>query len=98
MKHDNCSPGEKSWYSYQQDIATKQSFPLTDVILAVIDPVFQPLATVEIFDGWKSCRTQNPNKALNQVIQGFATKEQYISPLEASLTIGLGVFVFNNAM
>ena len=52
-KLDNCPPGEKSWCSYQRDIASKQSLnkpvkcSLTNVIPAVINPVFQRLVSVE---------------------------------------------------
>ena len=78
----------KSWCSYQQDIATKQSlhkpvkWPFTDAILAVINPLFQRLAGVEFLEGCKSCHTQNPNEAANHVIWGLASKEQYVSPLK----------------
>ena len=87
-KHDKCPPGEKSWCSYQRDIATKQSlhkpvkWPFTDAILAVINPLFQRLAGVEFLEGCKSCHTQNPNEAANHVIWSLAPKEQYVYPLK----------------
>ena len=101
-KHDKCPPGEKSCCSYQREIATKQSLcklvklPFTDAILAVINLAFQRLATIEFLEGCKSCRTQNPNEALNHVIWSLAPKEQYVSPLETSLAISLGICLFNN--
>ena len=103
-KHDKCPSGEKSWYSYQRDIATKQSlqkpvkWPFTDAILAVINSLFKRLASVELLEGCKNCRTQNPVEALNHVIWSLAPKEQYVSPLEMSLAISLGVCLFNNGM
>ena len=103
-KHEKCPLGVKSCCSYQRNIATKQplhkpvKWPFTDAVLAVINPVFQRLASVEFLKGCKSCRTQNPNKALNHVIWSLAPKEQYVSPLETPLAITLGVFLFNNGM
>ena len=53
----------------------------------------------EFLEGYKSCRTQNPNMTLNYVIWSLATKEQYVSPLGTSLAISLsGVCLFNNGM
>ena len=103
-KHDKYPPGEKSWCSYQWDIATKQSlhkpvkWPFKDAVLAVINPVFQQLMSVKLLEGCKSCRTQNPNEALNHVILNLAPKEQYVSPLETSLAINLDICLFNNGM
>ena len=102
--HNKCPTGEKGWCSYQRDIATKQllhrlvKWPFTDASLAVINPVCQRLASVEFLESCKSCRTQNPNEALNHVIWSLAPKEQYVSPLETRLAISLGVYLFNNSM
>ena len=104
LKHDMSPPGEKSWCSYQRDIATKQSlhkpvkWPLTHAILAIINPVFQWLGSVEFLENCKSCCTQNPNKAFNHLIWCLAPKEQYVSPLETPLVISLGGCLFNNRM
>ena len=104
LKHDNYPPVEKSWCSYQRDIATKQSLqkpvklPLTDAILEAINSVFQGLPSVESLEGCKSCRTQNPNETLDHVIWSLVPKKQYDSPLETSLAISLDVFLFNNGM
>ena len=52
----------------------------------------------EFLEGYKSCRTQNPNMTLNHIIWSLALKEQYVSPLEASLAISLSVCLFKNGM
>ena len=95
---------EKSWCSYQQDIAIKKSLNkpvkwlFTDAILAVINPVFLRQVSFEFLEGCKSCWTQNPNEALNHVTWSLVPKEQYLSPLETSLTSSLVVCLFNNGV
>ena len=53
----------------------------------------------EFLEGYKSCRTQNPNMTLNYVIWSLAPKEEYVFPLGTSLAISLsGVCLFNNCI
>lgn len=103
-KHDKCPKGENSWCAFQRDLAAGTStykpvkWPFTDAVIEAITPIFERLASVSFLEGSKHCHTQNPNESLNGLIWSLAPKEQYVSPLETSLAVSLGVCLFNSGM
>jgi hypothetical protein len=71
--------------------------PLPPAIVEVIKPVFDTLGDEKFLAGWERCSTQNANEA-HHVIWGFAPKDQYMSQVENSLGVNLGVLIFNCGM
>lgn len=83
-RHDDCPEGPSSWCSYQRD-----------VVVEVIQPLFDRLGAETFLIGCEECYTQNRNECLHHVIWGMASKEVYSSPQEISTAISLGVLQFN---
>ena len=87
-RHDKCPVGEKSWCSFQRDIATGQSthiptkWPFPDAVVNTLKPLFSRLADVQFLEGCKECSTQNANESFNHSVWSLAPKEQFNSPLE----------------
>jgi hypothetical protein len=103
-QHDYCPIGKDSWCTYQRDIAnnTKLHVPIKNpfppAIVDVIKPVFDRLGDANFLAGCEKCATQNANESLHHVIWGLAPKEQYTSPCETSLAVGLGCLLFNSGI
>lgn len=70
--------------------------PLSSAIVQVLKPVFNRLGDANFLTGREKCLTQTPNESLHHVILGLAPKEQYTSPRETSLAVGLGCLLFNS--
>ena len=100
-KHDDCPTGPNSWCSYQRNQANGTNLhkpiknPLPDVVVEVMQPLFDHLGNDTFLVGCESCYTQNRNECLHRVIWGMASKEMFRSPQEISLAISLGVLHFN---
>ena len=101
-QHDYCPKGKESWCSYQRDLVNGTKLhkpiknPLCPAIVEVVKPVFDRLGDANFLAGCEKCLTQNPNESLHHVIWGLAPKEQYTSPRETSLAVGLGCLLFNS--
>ena len=95
-QHDYCPKGKESWCSYQRDLVNGTKLhkpiknPLCPAIVEVVKPVFDRLGDANFLAGCEKCLTQNPNESLHHVTWGLAPKEQYTSPRETSLAVGLG--------
>ena len=75
-----------------------QESTLSCPIVEVVKPVFDRLGDADFLAGCEKCLTQNPNESLHHVIWGLAPKEQYTSPRETSLAVGLGCLLFNSGI
>ena len=104
LQHDCCPVGPSSWCSYQRDLACKTKShryikdPLPPAVVDVIKPVFDKLGDESFLGGCERCATQNANESLHHVIWGFAPKDQFTSQIENSLSVDLGVLIFNCGM
>ena len=102
LNHENCPQGEKSWCSYQRDIATgsqtyrPSKFPFTPAIIDAVTPIFNRLADNRFLEGCKNVSNQNANECFNSLLWTICPKEQYISPMETSLSINLAVCLYNS--
>jgi hypothetical protein len=103
-QHDYCPIGKDSWCTYQRDTANNTKLhvpiksPFPPAIVDVIKPVFDRLGDANFLAGCEKCATQNANESLHHVIWGLAPKEQYTSPCETSLAVGLGCLLFNSGI
>ena len=103
-QHDCCPVGPKSWCSYQRDLACKTKThrcikdPIPPAVVEVIKPVFDKLGDEKFLGGCERCATQNANESLQHVIWGFAPKDKHTSQVESSLSVNLGVLIFNCGM
>ena len=90
--------------SYNRDLATGGSThepikdPLPQAIVDVVQPTFDRLGDEQFLAGCENCLDQNNNESLHHVIWGMSPKEQFTSQQEASLSVSLGVSVFNDGM
>lgn len=93
-----------AWCKYQRDLACKTKNHrcikdrLPPAVVDVIKPVFNKLRDESFLSGCERCATQNANESLHHVIWGFAPKDQYTSRIENSLSVNLGVLIFNCGM
>ena len=71
---------------------------MTQAIVDVVQPTFDGLEDQQFLAACKNCLDQNNNESLHRVIWGTPPKEQFTSQQEASLSVSLGVLVFNNGM
>ena len=71
---------------------------MTQAIVDVVQPTFDGLEDQQFLAVCQNCLDQNNNESLHRVIWGTPTKEQFTSQQEASLSVSLGVLVFNNGM
>ena len=96
--------GAGSWCSYNRDLATGGNNhepikdPLPQAIVDVVQPTFDRLGDEQFLAGCENCLDQNNNESVHPVIWGMSPKEQFTSQQEASLSVSLGVLVFNNGM
>ena len=103
-RHEDCPHGEDSWCSYNRDVATGHTThvpikdPLPQAVVKVVQPTFDRLGSEQFLAGCEKCPDQNRNESLHHVIWGMSPKEQFTSQQEASLSVSLGVLVFNNGM
>lgn len=102
--HEDCPQGAGSWCSYNRDLATGGNThepikdPLPQAIVDVVQPTFDRLGDEQFLAGCENCLDQNNNESLHHMIWGMSPKEQFTSQQEASLSVSLGVLVFNNGM
>lgn len=103
-QHTFCPVGKDSSCSYQRDVANNTKLhkpiknPFPPAIIEVIKPLFDRLGDANFLAGCERCATQNPNESLHHVIWGLAPKEQYTSPRETGLAVGLGCLLFKGWM
>ena len=100
-QHDCCPVGPSSCCSYQRDLACKTKShryikdPLPPAVVDVIKPVFDKLGDESFLGGCERCATQNANESLHHVIWGFAPKDQFTLQIKNTLSVNLGVLIFN---
>ena len=103
-RHEDCPTGKDSWCSYNRDAATGENThvpiqdPFLEVLVKIIQPIFDRLGSEEFLVGCEKCLDRNRNESLHHVCWGMAPKEQYNSQQESSLAVSLGVLVLNKGL
>jgi len=102
--HEDCPQGAGSWCSYNCGLATGGNThkPIRDslpqAVVDVVQPTFDRLGNEQFLAGCENCIDHNNYESLHHMIWGIYPKKQFISQQEASLSVSLGVVVFNNGM
>ena len=78
--HSMCPAGENSWCGWQRDSSTyKHKHGLPEVIVELLEPIFDDLSKPELLSRCVHGKTQNPNECLNKVIWSHCAKEMWVS-------------------
>ena len=80
QKHHNFPKEENSWCAYQREISTGQGtynlakWPLTKVIVDVLNPLFIRSTNEDFLDRCKQESNQNSNKSFNSLVWSLSLK------------------------
>ena len=101
QNHEDCPTGKSSWCSFNRDKSTNEDTyrpiknPLPLAVVAEIQPLFDRLSKKEFLAACEEVKTQNLNECYHGVVWSLAPKNQYVSPSETKLAVGIATLLFN---
>ncbi|CAC5406686.1 unnamed protein product [Mytilus coruscus] len=102
--HHFCPEGDTSWCKWQVDKERGSSTyrplknPLSEVVVKILEPVFEKLSDEKLLSCAEKCLTQNQNESLHHVIWSYLPKGEYHSAGEIQLGTAPAVRHFNSGM